>query len=691
MTTTNARDLVLSYLRQEKVQLWLPPYTNDDAGAASLRCLAEKVSNHLSASSEVPPNYVDDIFSILSQLQSHALEKLKKHSVDIKVLATHKHFASLPENDASLPFSSWGDSVTAVSNGDVKKSLIIRVENISSSLTVDKLSSELCCALDATSSRVIYKGRNLSVDNQGNNNVRKIVSSTNDGKEEQRRNNEILCIVSGHGYIAPVAAAATAVSELPITTDKDTIDSIRASARRIAYNKSRFEITDQKGNLVPMSQTDSISLLTALGLHRIGRSKMEKSREALQSEDRNSLSSALTFFLEADAEWQSSSALESWKYRVDNYGLLQLDIVWCFLRLGCLDNLTDAVRRLEIAEVVLRKQVHKNFVTLALVNAEANNPIPPLCTVFVRLFLLQGVANKMRNCNDTAKKRLEWARVMCQQLQSCCPQDRVDLLSDAYYVEPATAISALRKFNGDPDAAGNFIASVRNDEVQSAKKRKRQHRLGKCSNNIDFVNLDLVQKLNDLLGYSDINVQDDGQADYSTSMMITISLLRLTDNDIEKSFSLYNEIGAQEVLQRAQQLDRDIGFQRTDQKRTEHNVSDVDIATLVSMGVDEANGRNALRSTGNVDQALLWLTKADANGGVLKQDSTNNSEIASSSSSSSSDDEDSPSDENDNAYDFLERELGHALSSNSKDLLEKEWLGVDLKEEWKLIEEYYNN
>jgi hypothetical protein len=41
----------------------------------------------------------------------------------------------------------------------------------------------------------------------------------------------------------------------------------------------------------------------------------------------------------------------------------------------------------------------------------------------------------------------------------------------------------------------------------------------------------LVQKLNDLLGY-DINVQDDGQADYSTSMTITISLLRLTNNDI---------------------------------------------------------------------------------------------------------------------------------------------------------------
>ena len=166
------------------------------------------------------------------------------------------------------------------------------------------------------------------------------------------------------------------------------------------------------------------------------------------------------------------------------------------------------------------------------------------------------MANKLRNCNDTAKERLEWAKVLCQKLRSCCPPDRVELLSTAYYVEPSTVISALRKFNGDPDAAGNFIASVRNDEVQSAKKRKRQHRLGKCSNNIDFVNLDLVQKLNDLLGYSDINVQDDGQADYSTSMTITISLLRLTNNDIEKSFSLYNEIGAQEVLQREQQVSR---------------------------------------------------------------------------------------------------------------------------------------
>ena len=62
------------------------------------------------------------------------------------------------------------------------------------------------------------------------------------------------------------------------------------------------------------------------------------------------VASALTFLLEADAEWKSSSALASWMDRVDNYGLLQLDIAWCYLLLRSLDNLPDAIARLHRAE-----------------------------------------------------------------------------------------------------------------------------------------------------------------------------------------------------------------------------------------------------------------------------------------------------------------------------------------------------
>jgi hypothetical protein len=690
--TTPTRDLVLSHLRQEKLQLWLPPYCQRERSVAdaksdtdALRNLAQVMAEKLSSSSEAPLK-VNDIFSILSQLQCHALQKLKKHSVDIKILATKQHFANLSDD----AFASWGDTVVTVKNRSTKtKSVVLRVENISSTLTADKLSSALCCALNATTARVIFKGEIISSSSSCEGNLRKIVSSNN-GKEEQRRN-ELLCIVSGHGYIPPAPAAAVATS---CHTDKDIIDSIRSSASRIAYNQSRFEITDQSGNLVPMSQTDSISLLTALGLHRIGRSKMAKVVDSDDDGDkRNSLASALVFFLEADAEW---STLKAWKKKVDNFGLLQLDIVWTYVLLESLESLSDAVKRLEIAETVLRKQVHSNFVTLALVNAEANNPIPPLCTMFVRLFLLQGMASKMLNCSDTAAERMGWARVLSQKLRALCPPDRVEILCGAYCVEPSTAISALRKFNGDPDAAGNFIASVRDDEIRLAKKRKRQHRLGKCSNSIDFVDLDLVQTLSDLLGFRDIDTTDDGQNDQSTSKMIVIGLLRLTINDIEKSLALYNEIGAQNVLEQAAQLDKDNTGICRDSIRHEFQVSDIDVASLVSMGVEEGRGRCALRATGNVDSALLWLLskeddneentsdekkKADFTGNPI-----NNGEVGRSSSYEKQDGS-SGSLSDEDAYDFLERELGEALS-NSKEMLEKEWLGADLDKEWRLLEEF---
>ena len=703
---TPTRDLVLSHLRQQKVQLWLPPYHQRDANGATnsdaLRNLSQVLAEQLPSSSEAPLK-VDDIFSILSQLQSHALHKLKRHSVDIKILATKQHFANLSDDDGDddVVFASWGDTVATIRNGNSKKSVtIIRVENISSTLTVDKLSSELCCALNATTSRVIFKGKHIS---EGN--LRKIVSS-NDGKEDQKKN-ELLCIVSGHGYVPPPPAAASSTEESTTDktrTDEEIIDSIRSSASRIAYNQSGFEITDQNGNLVPMSQADSISLLTALGLHRIGRSKMEKGREVEDDGDkRNFLASALVFLLEADAEWQGSSTLGVWKSKVDNYGLLQLDIAWNYLLLRSLENLSDASRRLEIAETVLRKQVHSNFVTLALVNAEANNPIPPLCTIFVRLFLLQGVANKMRNCNDTAAERLEWARVLCQQLRVSCPPDRVEILCGAYCVEPSTAISALRKFNGDPDAAGNFIASLREDETRTAKRRKRQHNLGRCANNSDFVNLDLLQTLSDLLGFQGAsNNTDDRQDDQSTSNMICSGLLRLTNNNMELSLALYNEIGAQGVLQRAGQLDKDTGICRPT-LRKEFEVSDVDVASLVSMGVEEERGRNALRATGSVEDALNLLLKDDDNtcdspGKKVNGNHINNGqgklshpdESGEGSLSSSANETDDCGDVNmvKNANDFLMEELGHALSNDSKGMLEKEWLGVDLKEEWELIEEY---
>lgn len=76
---------------------------------------------------------------------------------------------------------------------------------------------------------------------------------------------------------------------------------------------------DQDGNAVHVPPEERRSLMMALALH-------EKGKVALKKEQYNE---ALVMLLEADGEYTScnSKMLES----ADNYALLNLDIVWCYL------------------------------------------------------------------------------------------------------------------------------------------------------------------------------------------------------------------------------------------------------------------------------------------------------------------------------------------------------------------------
>jgi hypothetical protein len=138
---------------------------------------------------------------------------------------------------------------------------------------------------------------------------------------------------------------------------------IREAAKLMAKRDFHggFELTDQHGRAVPLPPQEQENLCVALSLHSLGNevlrrkcekrvatqhsaaaggqpsismdvdgtsgeSETERTAEAVHGE-------ALAVFLEADAAWEKVG--EVWQRQVDNYGLLQLDITWCLLKLVC--------------------------------------------------------------------------------------------------------------------------------------------------------------------------------------------------------------------------------------------------------------------------------------------------------------------------------------------------------------------
>lgn len=101
----------------------------------------------------------------------------------------------------------------------------------------------------------------------------------------------------------------------------DRIKKIRLDAELLINSRqdSFMRMEDQAGNAINLPAHEKKSLMMALALHEKGKAALKK----------DNFSEALVLFLEADKDFSSCTAdiLQS----VDNYALLNLDIVWCYL------------------------------------------------------------------------------------------------------------------------------------------------------------------------------------------------------------------------------------------------------------------------------------------------------------------------------------------------------------------------
>jgi hypothetical protein len=375
-------------LQDNGVRLWKPPFAHDETVTPNEKEL-KKLDQQWKKDRILPAEFWEGeereslFLKCAKEWQDRALKKLEAKKQAGRNGQRPTCVARLPQchvpatMDLEIKILGWDgnpeefrldppDFVEKVEKSGTKP-LVLNFYGISSQFPVVDLVGYLRETLQASNLRLICRGKNITPPTVGPSENTSVaarksrpgspstlggiifnsMAPTTQGDPTTR----LLCMVSN---------SADSSGRISKHADLHSrIAAVKEAAGQIR-DLSQLEITDQHGNTVAMTGEDRLAFVRALALHRMGLS-------CSQAEE------TIVFLLEAVSEWNNHPSLNEWRHRVDNYGLLQLDIAWAYLQLESLSNLPDSIRRLEEAERVLRKQVHINFVTLALAQAEMGN------------------------------------------------------------------------------------------------------------------------------------------------------------------------------------------------------------------------------------------------------------------------------------------------------------------------------
>ncbi|XP_049292034.1 NEDD8 ultimate buster 1-like [Anopheles funestus] len=270
----------------------------------------------------------------------------------------------------------------------------------------------------------------------------------------------------------------------------DRVHKIRTDAEMLINenDSSNFlSIEDQSGNAIFLPKEEKKSLLMGLALY-------EKGKTAMVAEN---FEEALLLLLEADHDFRlcNSKLLDV----VDNYALLNLDIVWCYLCLKNLNQLPDAEQRLKVCELKFQQSYGKNMQRVTAIRGEQSNEKIPL----VRLHLLKAILYYYQNKRDDA--RTMFRVVEAELLKLRIDDDCLSRLMECGYSMKECRI-ALRACTNDVEASIEFIHNRRQTRETNAIRSERERKLYKTidhdasSGDSQRIKLELVDQLMEM-GY----------------------------------------------------------------------------------------------------------------------------------------------------------------------------------------------
>ncbi|XP_067341702.1 NEDD8 ultimate buster 1-like [Channa argus] len=223
-----------------------------------------------------------------------------------------------------------------------------------------------------------------------------------------------------------------------------------------------LEIADQKGNPLQIPHRERKALILAMGYNEKGRSLMK----------RKQYENALCHLLEADQQFRKfdSTLLTS----VDNYAVLQLDIVWCYKALEALSYLEDAKSRLQKAEDCFLRCYGEQQARLQMIKGNTGREQ----VLFLRLYLLQSLLFYYEGNAAQAQDKLSKVESLYGRL---CPDSEKMTQLMARGFSASEARLGLRACQGDLNQAEIHINNCR-QEQEELKQRERQKRRGRMEN-----------------------------------------------------------------------------------------------------------------------------------------------------------------------------------------------------------------
>lgn len=413
---------LFNLLRQDKIQLWSPPYTseNNEPGIQHLRELAERYSPIVGFT-------VEEVEGTLGSIRGQAVKKGKGNK-------TYRE-TGVATLELVLPRNAKKDAK--------EKNYLETKLDIPAQSVMDRIAE----MFGLQYIKLILNGKALvaekRLDEQNvKNNSKMMVLRVSEPERKKQMAEEEQKKKDHKESVQRTQKGFQILSERDGSEDPETTPFL--------------EIADQKGNPLNIPHSEKKALILAMGFHEKGRALMK----------RKQYEAALCHLLQADDQFgQCGSTLLT---TVDNYAVLQLDIVWCYRALEALTCLDDGRQRLKTAEDCFFKCYGERQQRLRLIKGQTGSED----VLFLRMYLLQSLLFFLAGEESQAGRKLLQAEDLSRRLDTD-PDLMTQLLSLGFTEREARL--GLRACHGNVNDAASYISN-RKQEREEMKKRERGKR-----------------------------------------------------------------------------------------------------------------------------------------------------------------------------------------------------------------------